>query len=238
MSDLDVIGAIALTASAAAVVGAFGASGAVAPETRARVAAILVAWFVLVAAAAATGLFSNEIGFGTPALGVAVLVPVLVGLYAASRVPSFVAAMRAIPVELLIAVQGVRVLGVFFILLHAAGRLPAPFAPIAGWGDIIAGAAALPVAWLVLKRAQGWRTTALLWNTFGLLDLGLAVGLGVTSAADSPARLFFGAVDSSAMSALPWILVPGFLVPLLVLAHLAVFWRLRDRARAAWPARA
>ena len=238
MSDLDLIGAIALTASAALVVGAFAASGAVAPEMRARVTAALVAWFVLVVAAAAAGLFSSEFGFGTPALGVAVLVPVLVGVYAALRAPSFAAAMQAIPVELLIAVQGVRVLGVFFILLYAAGRLPAPFAPIAGWGDIVAGAAALPVAWLVLRRAQGWRTIALVWNAFGLVDLAVAVGLGVTSAADSPVRLFFGAVDSSAMSAPPWILVPGFLVPLFVLAHLAVFRRLRDRVRAAWPAHA
>ena len=61
----------------------------------------------------------------------------------------------AIPLPALVAAHAVRVLGIFFLILHAQGRLPAPFAPTAGWGDIVIGATALPVAWLVAARGGG-----------------------------------------------------------------------------------
>ena len=35
------------------------------------------------------------------------------------------------------------------------GRLPAPFAPSAGWGDVAVGAFALPVALMAAHRAAG-----------------------------------------------------------------------------------
>jgi hypothetical protein len=56
-----------------------------------------------------------------------------------------------VPLWLLVGVHTVRLLGVSFIILFAAGRLPAPFAPVAGWGDIFVGATAIPVAWLVYR---------------------------------------------------------------------------------------
>ena len=48
-----------------------------------------------------------------------------------------------------------------------AGRLPAPFAPSAGWGDVLVGVLALPVALMAARRAAGWRPIALLWNIVG-----------------------------------------------------------------------
>ncbi len=127
---------------------------------------------------------------------------------------------------LLIGVNALRLLGVMFVLLHFAGRLPAPFAPAAGWGDIIAGATALPVAWLAHRRGGDARSVVLAWNVFGLADLIDAVALGVAS---SPGPLHLLASDPrmALMSGLPWLLIPAFLVPLLALTHLAVFYRLR-----------
>ena len=75
----------------------------------------------------------------------------------------------------------IRVLGASFLILMASNRLPAPFAPVAGGGDIVAGAVAVPVAWLVYQRAKGWRTVLMAWNLFGLADLIAAVTLGVLS---------------------------------------------------------
>jgi hypothetical protein len=141
------------------------------------------------------------------------------------------AAVEAVPTALLIALHVVRVLGVSFVMLYAANRLPAPFAPVAGWGDIFAGVAALPVAWLVSQTAPGWRPIALAWNTFALLDLVAAIGLGVTSAEGSPIRFFFTEPSSAIMSSLPWVLIPAFLVPLLAVLHLAVYARLAPRIR-------
>jgi hypothetical protein len=226
MPSFDLIGAIELTASAAIVIGSLAAiqPGSATPQL--RVGAVLGGWFALVVTAAALRLFDPYVGLGAPALGFAVLAPVVVLTYAASRLPAAHAAAEAVPTPLLIAVNVVRVLGLSFVLLYAANRLPAPFAPVAGWGDIFIGATALPVAWLVARQAPGSRAIALAWNTLGLLDLVAAIGLGVTSAEGSPVRLFFTEPSSAIMSSLPWVLIPAFLVPLLASTHLAIFGRL------------
>jgi hypothetical protein len=122
---------------------------------------------------------------------------------------------------------------VIFLVLFAAGKLPAPFAPSAGWGDIFVGATALPVAWAMLRFGARARALALAWNTIGLADLVNAVALGALSA-PSPLQVFVGPPTSTLMTNLPWLIIPGFLVPSLMFIHLVVFYRL---AKAEAPAR-
>jgi hypothetical protein len=137
----------------------------------------------------------------------------------------------------LIAVQAVRALGVSFILLYFAGRLPAPFAPVAGWGDTVIGVTALPLAYLASRAANTWRGAIWLWNSLGLLDLIVAVGLGAMSA-PGPLQLFAGPSDSAIMTTVPWIVIPCFLVPALAFVHLAIFYgwagSARRRSRPEW----
>ncbi|PYL63918.1 MAG: hypothetical protein DMF25_08940 [Verrucomicrobia bacterium] len=59
----------------------------------------------------------------------------------------------------------------------------------------------------------------------GIADLLVAVGLGAMSS-PGPARLIFAEPSSAIMTTLPWLLIPGFLVPLLITVHIAVFIRL------------
>ena len=190
-------------------------------------------WFALVVALGATDALGAG-GLGTPGLGVMVGAPLLIAGYLSWR------RLAAIPLTTLIAVNAVRVLGVLFVALYANGRLPAPFAPTAGWGDIFIGATALPVVWALRREIAGARTVALIWNGLGLLDLIAALSLGVTSAEGSPVRLFVAEPSSAIMTDLPWLLIPGFLVPNLILIHLAVFRRLGQSSvgRAARPATA
>jgi hypothetical protein len=108
----------------------------------------------------------------------------------------------------------------------AEGRLPPTFATYAGWGDIGVAVLAVPLAWAVHARVAGWRALTLAWNTLGLLDLLVAVTLGVGSATASPLRFIHESPESSTMATLPWVLVPGFLVPVYVLTHLAIFAQL------------
>jgi hypothetical protein len=151
------------------------------------------------------------------------------------RVGSLRSAIDAAPLSVLVGVHVVRVLGVSFLVLEASNRLPAPFAPAAGWGDIVAGLAAIPVAWIVYRQARGWRTALTVWNLFGLADLVVAVSLGVLSS-PGPLRRIFAEPGAGLMTSLPWLLVPGFLVPLLVTVHLAIFLRvIRERARGGIP---
>ena len=55
---------------------------------------------------------------------------------------------------------------------------------------------------------------------FGTIDLLAAVVLGITSAPDSPVRIFFDQQEP-VLTSLPWALVPGFLVPCFFIAHFA-----------------
>jgi len=59
-----------------------------------------------------------------------------------------------VPLWLFVGVHTVRLLGVTFVVLYAAHRLPAPFAPVAGWGDIFVGVTAAPSLGLRTGRSQ------------------------------------------------------------------------------------
>jgi hypothetical protein len=233
MTNFDVIGAVELTMSAAIVVAALSVLAGHDIGERLRYSAILFGWFVIVVILAATRALGYEHGTGAPGLGLAVAAPIVLVLMwiGLMRVQSLRSALEVAPLFVLVGVHVVRVLGVSFLVLQASNRLPAPFAPAAGWGDMVAGLAAVPVAWLVYRQARGWRTALTVWNVFGLADLVVAVSLGVLSS-PGPLRRIFAEPDAGLMTSLPWLLIPGFLVPPLVTLHLAIFYRLGKPARA------
>jgi len=226
---IDIVASIALTTLAVLLPALFIIASPVAWAARRRLGFTLLLWFVLVTAFAAAGFFTVTNG-GTAAIGAAVVLPVIVGLIAFRRSAALKSLASETPLALLVAVHTGRLLGVFFLLLYAEARLPPTFALTAGWGDIGVAAAAPLVAWTIHRRTAGWRGLALTWNTLGFADLVLAVTLGVGSAADSPVRFIYEAASSGTMSSLPWLLVPGFMVPLYLLTHLAIFNRLLRRS--------
>jgi hypothetical protein len=228
---IDVVAALVLTGLAIGVAGALIFTSPVGQVGARRLAVGAAAWFLVVAGLAAAGLFSAASPVGTPAIAVAVVAPVLVLAIGAARVPSLRALTFGVPLAVLALVHVGRLLGAFFLALHADGRLPRTFATCAGWGDIGVALLALPVAWAVHRRVAGWWPLTLAWNTVGLVDLVAAVVLGVGSSS-SPLRFIHESPDSGAMGTLPWLLIPGFLVPIFILAHLAVFVRLALDQRA------
>ncbi|SRR6266702_1688351 len=223
--NIDLIGSIELTASAAIVIAALSIGFGANATTRFRAAVGLSAWFVLVVILAATRVLYYEHGLGAPGLGIAVALPIAVLCSVVARVKSLHEGFRRVPLWLLVGVHTVRVLGIMFVILYAARRLPAPFAPVAGWGDIFVGATALPVAWSAYRRPTNARSILWIWNVIGLVDLIAAVGLGVGSS-PGPQRLIFAEPSSAIMTTLPWLLIPGFLVPLLFAVHIGIFIRL------------
>src|SRR2546426_6115919 len=225
LMSIDLIGCIELTASAAIVIAALSSGLGLNTAMRVRIAAWLSAWFVVVVILAATRALYYEHGLGAPGLGIAVALPIAMLCIAVARVRSLSENFHRVPLWLLIGVHTVRLLGISFIILYAAGRLPAPFAPVAGWGDIFVGATAVPVAWLAYQRSTNARAILWIWNFIGAADLVAAVGLGAISS-PGPARLIFAEPGSAIMTTLPWLLIPGFLVPLLFAVHLAIFIRL------------
>src|SRR5438445_3973272 len=226
--NTDLIGSIELTASAAIVIAALSIGFGSNPVTRVSIAVWLGIWFVIVVILAATRTLYYEHGLGTPGLGLAIVLPIAILCITAARVQSLREAFHRVPLWLLVGVHTVRLLGVSFIILFAAGRLPAPFAPVAGWGDIFVGATAPVVAWLAYRQTTNARGILWIWNVIGIADLIAAIGLGATSS-PGPPRLIFAEPSSAIMTTLPWLLIPGFLVPLLVAVHIGIFVRLMKR---------
>jgi hypothetical protein len=75
--------------------------------------------------------------------------------------------MLSIPMPLMIGLNAGRVFAILFLLLAAAGRLAGPFPHFAGWGDIITGAFALPVAWLAKDARPRHLNAIAAWDLFG-----------------------------------------------------------------------
>jgi hypothetical protein len=223
--NIDLIGSVELTASAAIVIAALSIGFGSDATTRLGAAIGLSAWFVLVVVLAATRALYYDGGTGTPGLGVAVALPIVILCILIARVQSLREGFRRVPLWLLVGVHTVRLLGISFVILYATHRLPAPFAPVAGWGDIFIGATAPLVAWFAYRQGANARGIVWTWNLVGALDLIAAVGLGATSS-PGPLRLIFVEPSSAIMTTLPWLLIPGFLVPLLFTVHIGIFIRL------------
>ena len=229
MTTFDVFGGVELTMSAAILIAALSIVIGRDTAHRLKIATILSGWFGAVVILAATGALSYEHGAGALGLGLAVVAPLILMGVALMRVPSLRLGFEGAPLSVLVRIHVVRILGVSFLILYASNRLPAPFAPVAAWGDIVAALAAVPVARLVHRKASGWKAAFLAWNIFGLADLIAAVSLGVLSS-EGPLHRIFVEPGTGLMSTLPWLLIPGFLVPVFATIHLGIFYRLARSA--------
>ena len=227
---LDLVGTIILVA--AIIVSINALTGAMPISASQRVALSLGAglWTGLAAALAGANLFLGTNPVGPPVIGTVIVFPLVAAAVAAALSPSVRAVLLGMPMPFLIGLNVWRVAGSFFLFLTAEGRLAGPFPYSAGWGDVITGALALPVAWLALRQ----QASALVWtwNAFGTLDLVVALALGITSANGSPLQLIHAGIGSKAVQMLPWSLIPTVLVPLFLITHSIIFARLAQaRAR-------
>jgi hypothetical protein len=214
-----------LTAASAIVVFFLSTILSTAIRQRLLIAAALAGWFGLVLAAGATGAFSGPIG--TAGIGLAVVIPVAVLSLLVLGNARGRDRVAGTPLSALVGVQSLRVLGIAFVVLYAAGRLPAPFAPVAGWGDVLVGLLAMLLLFRLTRRQTTIpRGLLLLWNVLGLADLVTAVFLGATSS-PGPIQLFHAPRNSGTMSTLPWILIPCFLVPAFIFLHICTLYRMR-----------
>jgi hypothetical protein len=215
---LDFIGTIVLIMVTIINISAIATAMPLPPARTLVFAAAAGLWVGLQVALAGSGAFAGRAAGAFQLIGVMVVVPPLLVLVATRLLPAFRTALLAIPTGLLVALNASRVLGAFFLFLAAAGRLGGPFPQSAGWGDIITGTLAIPLAVALLR---GRRNEAVLaaWNLFGFLDLVAAASLGLLSANGSPLQLIAAGAGSSAVIALPWSLIPTVAVPFYLIVH-------------------
>jgi hypothetical protein len=219
---LDLIGAIVGMSAVGINLVAFTQALPGTLTRRLSLAAIAGAWVGLASGLGAAGKLAFSPGNPVPLIGVLVAVPLLtVGALAlgSRRVRN---ALLAVPLPTLIGLNSLRVLGLLFLLLAAGGRLSGPFPYFAGLGDMVTGAFAIPLALSLARSRPVSAATLRSWNIFGALDLVVAIGLGITSAAGSPVQLIHAGVGSEAMQYLPYCLVPTVLVPFYLITHAIV----------------
>lgn len=193
----------------------------VAPRLPHSVNLFLGAWFGVAAIAAAVGAASIV---GAPLGPLGIVGGVGLGLLAYRTLPAVRAWAERIDLRWLMYYQSLRApIGASFLWLHANGRLPVEFATVAGWGDIAAGLWALAAAACVPADTAGRRRFVLLWNAAALFDILLVVATAQRMILVLGRRDMFQAfVDTPAL-----VLLPLFIVPTVILAHILVFARLR-----------
>ena len=93
-------------------------------------------------------------------------------------------------------------------------------------GDFAIGATAPLMAWAISARKDFSRGVFVFWNVLGLVDLVMAVTLGILSS-DSPVGILAGEVTTRPMGQFPLSLIPTFFVPVLLIFHLIALAQIR-----------
>jgi hypothetical protein len=219
---LDLIGAIGGTAVYAILVGVLVGLSRESGTAKFAAFAAAAIWGALIVTLAALGDFAPGVAgpVPVPVLAFACFLALLFVSWFAS--PRFRTAVLSVPLPALVGVNVTRTGGVLFLILTAERRLSGPFGPWAGWGDIIVGALALPLAVMCAGVALKHATWIKIWNALGALDLINAITLGLLSAPGLPFRVFTDGPGTLALASLPWVMVPAMLVQLYLLIHFVV----------------
>ena len=166
---------------------------------------------------------------GVPTILFGLLIPLAVAAIALWRSESIARLVSAIPLHWLVAAQVYRVAGGIFLVLWADGRLPWQFALPAGIGDVATGGVAVVVAALLAQNAIGAHRETYAWCLFGIADLVVAITMGAMTS-PGPAHLLAFDAPNLLISSYPLVMVPTFAVPLALMLHGLVLWRLRRGA--------
>ena len=181
---------------------------------------VLAGWLALAALFARRGCFIQPDANTTPPVAIN-LVVVFVGL-AASLAGSPTLRRLLANQRNLIRLNVWRLEGFVFLLLAANGQMPWLWAVPSGVGDVLIGSTAF---WVASRLdSPGGTRRAVSFNALGLVDLIVAVGLGITTNM-GPLQLFETTPTSELVTQFPLALVPTFLVPLAFAVHIVSLWQ-------------
>jgi hypothetical protein len=189
---------------------------------------VLIGWEAVAQylGAANTYLATVENPPAVPTILFGLLIPLAVAAIALWRSESIARLVSAIPLHWLVAAQVYRVGGGIFLVLWADGRLPWQFALPAGIGDVTTGLVAIVVAVWLAQNAIGAHRATYAWCFFGIADLVVAIAMGAMTSPGQAHLLAFDA-PNLLVTAYPLVMVPTFAVPLALMLHGLVLWRLR-----------
>ena len=159
--------------------------------------------------AATSGVYRAEADQQNPLLGVAVLIPIVIGvaLFASHGYRWMV---DAIPQYWFAGFHTLRIVfGFAFLAIYELGEAPGVFALPAGYGDIISGVLGGIAAYLAFGRKRFAVGALVLWNVVGLIDFFSVLPLG---------QVFINPSDRI-VDFFPFYLIPGYVVPMFFMLH-------------------
>jgi hypothetical protein len=176
-------------------------------------AGILALWGIAVAVLAQTGVYRDILA---PLVGPIIAAGMALPFVAYFSISGFRRYIEAIGLRKLTALHVWRTpAALLFFWYGAHDRLPEAFVHNAGWGDVGAGVFALIVTLLPESRGR-----YLAFHLYGLADLALALGTGMTLTLHSDPRM-------DGILTLPMALIPLYAVGILGATHLMAFDLLR-----------
>jgi len=182
-------------------------------------------WFAVALTAGAGGYLHAAAGEPPLPLVIAALTPVAVFMALFTWTPVFRAFVLGLDLRTLVIVQSWRVVGSVFLALYAYDVLPGLFAWPAGLGDVAVGISAPFVAAVLIARPEfAGERAFVIWNGIGTLDFFVAFTTGALASGAIPGLV---AVTSDPVGILPLAIIPGFLVPLFAIVHLAAILQSR-----------
>lgn len=123
----------------------------------------------------------------------------------------------------LVRVHLFRLIGSTFIILYLYELLPAPFALFAGIGDLITAVTSIYVAKAIKNNKTYANRLALIWNTFGLLDILITSALAIIFTKIS---IDTGQQGVEFLANFPFCFIPAFAPPTIIFLHLMVYRKL------------
>ena len=197
--------------------------------TASALSVALIVWLAIAQYLGSANTYFATTETAVPTVLFGLLIPLIaaaMGLWLSGSIASLV---YAIPLPWLVAAQVYRVGGGIFLMLWADGRLPWQFALPAGIGDVTTGVVAVVVAIMLAQKAPDARRAAYTWSFFGIADLVVAITMGAMTSPGLPHLLAFDA-PNLLVTSWPLVMVPTFAVPLALMLHGFVLWRLGREA--------
>jgi hypothetical protein len=192
------------------------------PSARSVVFVTLALWLGLVSFLASQGAFVGSANSPPLRIFFGVAIPLALFLAAYFRWRPFRDFILGADLRFVAAIEAWRWGGLGFLSLYANGILPGLFALPAGLGDMAIGISA---PWIVLSLVRNPLFAAsrrfVIWNILGIVDFVAFPGING----------LIGNVTTSAMTRLPLVLIPAFMVPFFTMLHLTALLQARQLAR-------
>lgn len=116
-----------------------------------------------------------------------------------------------------------RLIGSFLLILSLLDQLPLVFGLIAGLGDVITALTSIYVARIMEQKKNNAKTIALVWNTFGLLDI---LATSTMAIVFTKLSIENGTAGVDALGKFPFCLIPAFAPPVIIFLHLSLYRKL------------